>query len=58
MRVKANGALVRLVMPANPKEEQVLVDDKGYVSNPLNPLTSGITSTICSSGGSHDHRKA
>ena len=31
MRVKATGALVRLVMPENPNEERVLVDDKGYV---------------------------
>jgi len=31
MRVKATGALVRLVMPENPQEEQVLVDKDGYV---------------------------
>lgn len=31
LRVKKSGALVRLKMPENPNEEQVLVDDKGYV---------------------------
>lgn len=31
VRVKETGALVRLVLPENPNEEQVLVDDKGYV---------------------------
>lgn len=31
MRVKSNGALVRLILPENPKEEQVLIDAQGYV---------------------------
>ncbi len=31
MRVKESGALVRLIMPENPNEEQVLVDKQGYV---------------------------
>jgi hypothetical protein len=31
MRVKRTGALVRLIFPENPNEEQVLVDKRGYV---------------------------
>jgi hypothetical protein len=31
MRVKKTGALVRLILPENPNEEQVLIDDRGYV---------------------------
>lgn len=31
MRVKETGALVRLILPENPDEEQVVVDGAGYV---------------------------
>jgi len=31
MRVKETGTLVRLILPENPKEEQTLVDEQGYV---------------------------
>ena len=31
MRVKATGAQVRLILPKNPNEEQVLIDKNGYV---------------------------
>jgi hypothetical protein len=31
MRVKSNGALVRLILPENPNEKQTLFDENDYV---------------------------